>query len=66
MTVGATAVVGSLVGGVASRWLPGSMLLAIFAAMAPFHWPLALLTGGGVRLGEGLVGAGGPFCSCRS
>lgn len=85
VTVGATAAVGSLVGGVASRWLPGSMLLAIFAAMAslgvvlmwvaptahddrshtadmaPFHRPLALLTGGGVGLGAGLVGAGGAF-----
>jgi hypothetical protein len=83
--VGATAAVGSLVGGVASRWLPGSMLLAVFAAkaslgvalmwvapraqddrspmadMAPFHRPLALLTGGGVGLGAGLVGAGGAF-----
>jgi hypothetical protein len=31
------------------------------AEMAPFHRPLALLTGGGVGAGAGLVGAGGAF-----
>ena len=85
VTVGAAAAVGSLAGGVASRWLPEHALLAIFAAMAslgvllmwvaptahdgqsrtadmaPFHRPLVLLTGGGVGVGAGLVGAGGAF-----
>lgn len=84
-TVGVMAALGSLAGGVASRWLQSLTLLSIFAAMASlgallmwaaplgkdeesnaaegltFHRPLAILVGGAVGLGAGLVGAGGAF-----
>jgi uncharacterized protein len=85
VTVGVMAALGSLVGGVASRWLHPLALLIIFAVMASlgavlmwaapterseqpnaadtlsFHRWLAILVGGGVGLGAGLVGAGGAF-----
>jgi uncharacterized membrane protein YfcA len=85
VTVGALTALGSLAGGVASRWLPSYLLLAIFGVMAslgavlmwaappepdaaefptgtlPFRRARAMLVGGGVGLGAGLVGAGGAF-----
>jgi len=85
LTVGVMAALGSLAGGVASRWLHSLALLSVFAVMASlgavlmwvapterietsnasyalsFHRPRAILVGGAVGLGAGLVGAGGAF-----
>ncbi len=85
VTVGVLTALGSLAGGVASRWCSSHVLLAIFGVMASlgaalmwatprepdgrelttttlsFRRSRAMLVGGGVGLGAGLVGAGGAF-----